>query len=129
MHELSIAADIFNDLLTTIENKILTKVQTINVEIGKLAAVNPENLMFCYEAITEGSPLQGTHLHVEEIPIQAECRNCSANFTVREYDFSCPECKSTELRIRSGKEIKVKSLEIVNDGNNNAGTKCSTQKR
>jgi Zn finger protein HypA/HybF involved in hydrogenase expression len=50
-------------------------VERINLKVGKLAAVVPDSLKFCFEVAAKNTPLEGAILHIEEIPVTARCKH------------------------------------------------------
>ncbi len=66
------------------------------MEVGELAMVNPEQLEFMYEVLTEENMLKGSKLKIEKIPAVAECKNCGYKGPVEDkYTCACPKCGMT----------------------------------
>ena len=76
MHEPSLATDLVNTAIATAKQNNAQKVLSVTVEIGELAMVNPEQLAFMYEVLTEENMLKGSKLHIETVPAVMECKNC-----------------------------------------------------
>ncbi|HEY0840303.1 MAG TPA: hydrogenase maturation nickel metallochaperone HypA, partial [Vulgatibacter sp.] len=75
MHELSLMAD----LVTTVERSVQAgavsgRIAAVHLEIGKLAAVIPDALRFCFEICAKGTPLEGADLQIRSIAGRARCR-------------------------------------------------------
>lgn len=100
---------IVEDTLKSHPNVICRKV---HLRIGELTAVVPDSLQFAYKAITADTPLSTSELTITSLPVLAECRSCSRETGIREFDFSCPHCGSRDLKISQGKELHVENLEI-----------------
>jgi len=116
MHEMGIALQIIEIASASIpQSDVPIQVETVNLKVGKLAAIVPESLRFCFEIAAKDSPLSGAALHIEEVPIQARCKECEARWTIEEPVFKCRECGSGKLDIISGRELNIESIEIADE--------------
>ena len=112
MHELSIATDLINTAIATAKQNNAKKVLSITVEIGELALVNPEQLAFMYEVLTEENVLKGSKLNIVTVPAVMECEHCGYKGPVEDkYTCACPKCGLT-LRAVEGRDICLKTMEI-----------------
>lgn len=111
MHEMSIAQSIFDIVVGEIQKYNVTRVVSINLKVGKMSAVVPASLTFCWTILTEGGPLEGSLLNIEEVPVQALCEECESEFQVEEYRFVCPQCGSEKVKMISGRELAVQEIE------------------
>jgi hydrogenase nickel incorporation protein HypA/HybF len=112
MHELSIATDLINTAIATAKQNNALKVLSVTVEIGELAMVNPEQLAFMYEVLTEENMLKGSKLIIVNVPAVMECQNCGYKGPVEDkYTCACPKCGLT-LRAIEGRDICLKTMEI-----------------
>ena len=114
MHEIGIALQIVDIATASIPPNIgKTRVEKVNLRIGKLAAVVPESLRFCFEMAAKDTPLQGAQLSIEELPGVAKCNDCDTQWTIRGLSFRCGKCQSSSVEIISGRELDVQSIEIA----------------
>jgi hydrogenase nickel incorporation protein HypA/HybF len=112
MHELSLATDLVNTAMATAKQNNAKKVLSVTVEIGELAMVNPEQLAFMYEVLTEENMLKGSKLHIETVPAVMECKNCGYKGPVEDrYTCACPKCGLT-MRAIEGRDVCLKTMEI-----------------
>lgn len=88
------------------------RVEKVNLKVGKLSAVVPDSLRFCFEIITQDTPLAGAKLSIEEIPVKAKCSDCGTEWIVTEPVFRCINCKNGSIKIISGQELDITSIEI-----------------
>jgi hydrogenase nickel incorporation protein HypA/HybF len=126
MHEMGIAYSVLAAVtkeMTRYPNKIPCKV---GVRVGELAALDPEALRFCFEAITRDTELQALELDIEVCPFRYRCLNCKSEFIVRDYETQCPHCASLETNCIGGQELDLAYLEVEEYGTSTAGAK-STQ--
>jgi len=120
MHEFSLAVNIFDIVLDTVQKQNIHKVYTIKLDVGKLMAVVPESLIFGFETVSEGTPLEGTKLEINEIAVTVRCKKCGTESEIDEFIFMCPKCNSVDLEMLSGQDMQITSLEVEKNGNYNA---------
>jgi hydrogenase nickel incorporation protein HypB len=72
MHEMGIALQIIEIATASIPADAgPVRVEKINLKIGKLAAVVPDSLRFCFDVAVKDTPLDGARLAIEELPVVA----------------------------------------------------------
>jgi hydrogenase nickel incorporation protein HypA/HybF len=59
----------------------------------------------------EATPLEGSRLLIEEIPVEVFCPKCEARGWWIRW-FCCPDCGTPTANILRGKELEVVALEI-----------------
>ncbi len=112
MHELSIAMSIV-ELAEEEAERRGVQVEAVHLKLGALSGVVKEALLSCYEITCEGTPLQGSRLTIEEIPVAIFCPACRADRPLSSIQlFCCPECGTPCSEIVHGKELEVVALEI-----------------
>ena len=117
MHEMGIAMEIVDIAKASIpEDMQGAKVQRVNLRVGKLSAIVPDSLRFCFDLAVKDTPLEGAELAIEELPVVARCRECRNQWTVTEPVFTCSACRSGSIDILSGRELDITSIEIEDDG-------------
>ena len=118
MHEMGIAIQIAEIATASIPADMKhVKVERVNLRIGKFAAVVPSSLKFCFDVVAKDTPLAGSALHIEEIPVVVSCRDCQAQWTINEPAFQCPQCQSSAIDVISGRELDIESIEIAEEDN------------
>ncbi len=111
MHEMSLAQniiDIVDEYMQEEEGKLLE----VAVEVGELVAVVPDSLTFCYEALVENTRYQGSKMSIKVLPLSATCTHCSHSFNIEDFNFICPHCRKTEVKIDKGQELRISHLEV-----------------
>ncbi len=109
MHELAITQEIVEILRERAGDR---KVRRVVLEIGKLSAVLPDAVRFCFDLCAEGTPAEGAALEIVEPPGRARCRACGGEVLL-ERPFGRCGCGCTELDWISGEELKVREMEVV----------------
>jgi hydrogenase nickel incorporation protein HypA/HybF len=114
MHEMGIALQIVEIATASIPADMgPARVERVNLKIGRLAAVVPDSLRFCFEIVTRDTPLSGAELSIEESPVVARCKSCGLRWTIDEPVFTCRACGGGELEILSGRELDIVSIEVA----------------
>ncbi len=111
MHEYSIAYDLYATARTAAREHNATRVNKITVDVGKMAMVNPEQVIFLFDTIKEEDPIfHQAVLECHEIDPQTQC---SCGYAGNEV-FVCPKCGALPELVR-GREIVVTNVEIEVD--------------
>jgi hydrogenase nickel incorporation protein HypA/HybF len=98
------------------------EVTRVNLKVGKLSAVIPENLRFCFDVAVRDTALEGAELNIKEIPVAARCNDCGHRWTLSEPAFACPACEGGAITVLSGRELDIESIEI-NEEHDHAATR------
>jgi hydrogenase nickel incorporation protein HypA/HybF len=113
MHELSIAMSIVELAEEEIEQRDI-QIDAVHLKLGALSGVVKEALLSCYEMACENTPLEGSRLVIEDVPIVIFCPSCQGPRSVSSLQlFCCLECGTPSSEIVQGKELEVVALEIV----------------
>ncbi len=115
MHELSILENIVDIAAYELKRSGGLSIETIELEIGTLSGVEPDALEFAWPEATQHTVLEKTRKIIRYIPGQARCQACGALFDLPYIYQVCPKCGSYHKDVIQGKELNVKSLEILKD--------------
>jgi hydrogenase nickel incorporation protein HypA/HybF len=88
------------------------KVGTINLVIGELSGFVEESVRFYFNFLAKDTIAEGAALNFKPVSPRARCRNCDKPFEVKEFDWSCPQCRGSDIEITAGKELFVESIDI-----------------
>ena len=109
MHELGITQEI---IAVVTEHAQGSTVKRVVLEIGKLSAVLPDAVRFCFDICSEGTVAEGARLEIIETPGLACCRDCGRE-VILERPFGRCSCGGSNLEWLSGEELKVKEMEVI----------------
>jgi hydrogenase nickel incorporation protein HypA/HybF len=109
VHELAIAEEI---IAIVADRTAGARVGRIVVEIGRLCAVVPDAMRFCFDLATEGTVAEGARLEIVETPGLGRCRACGAQ-VVLERPFGRCACGGTDLEWLAGEELRIKEVELA----------------
>jgi hydrogenase nickel incorporation protein HypA/HybF len=110
VHELSLCDAILGMTMKHADGRPVTQV---TVRIGHLRQVVPDALRFGWEVLTDATPLKGCELMIEQIPATVECQQCHAKTTLDMPILMCGTCSSFDVRLLSGEEFVVVSMEVT----------------
>ncbi|EKE01423.1 MAG: Hydrogenase nickel insertion protein HypA [uncultured bacterium] len=111
MHELKIIQDIFPILENVAKENHLKSINKVFLKVGALRQVVPEFLQFAFATLAKDTLADSAELIIELVPITVACKTCQREFAVEENAYFCPHCESTIIKILTGKEIVLESVE------------------
>jgi|ERR1700722_15129494 hydrogenase nickel incorporation protein HypA/HybF len=112
MHELSIAMSIVEMASEEAERRG-ARVNAVHLKLGVLSGVVPDALLSSYEIACDDTPLKGSRLLIEEIPIIIFCSRCDAQRALHSMQlFCCPDCGTPTGDVIQGRELEVVALEL-----------------
>jgi len=109
MHELGVTRNIVAIVSEQAGNKIVKRVQ---LDIGKLSAIMPDAIRFCFDVCSKGTPLENATLEINEVPGLASCKECGNEFEIEQLFGRC-KCGSNHIQCIAGDEMKIKEMEII----------------
>ena len=107
MHEMGIACSILEAVANEERRHPGVRATRVGVRIGELAAIDPEALRFCFEVLVQGTEQDGLQLEIDRVPRKHRCRDCKEEFVIRDYDFRCPRCGTSQRRLCGRRRIGV----------------------
>lgn len=123
MHELSMSQAIADLVLQESKKREAKKILLVELEIGQLSLLNPEQVEFWLRLAFEQTLASEAELKTEVIKPQVSCPACGYEGTLEAKDdplyhffvpvFKCPECGSGKITIKSGRECRVRRIEIL----------------
>ena len=116
MHEMGVAMQIIEIAEASIPDDMTqSRIERVNLKVGKLSAIVVDSLRFCFEVATKDTALEGAELVIDEIPVVALCNDCGVKWTIESPVFICNDCKGTQIELLSGRELDIESIEISNE--------------
>src|SRR6185436_5052356 len=113
MHELSIALSMIEMATEEAERRGGMRVNALHLKLGPLSGVVKDALLFSYEVACNGTPLEGSQLVIEEVPVVIYCGQCQSEQQLDSIQrFCCPVCGTLSSDIVEGKELEFVALEI-----------------
>jgi hydrogenase nickel incorporation protein HypA/HybF len=117
VHELSVAHALVDTVMASLrEADEDAAVREVHLQVGVVAGVVPQSLLFCYDLATESTPLAGSRLVIEIVPIRGHCPGCDASreaFGLTE--LSCAVCTIPLVDVAGGGELELSHLVLDDD--------------
>ncbi len=113
MHELSIAAQLVDQVLAAAAANEATRVSIVQIDIGAMQLVVPEAMQVAFEASVEGTIAEGAVLEITEVAAIGRCRECGHEFAPQIGNYMCPECLKANTEIIQGRDVILASLECI----------------
>ncbi|NTW48968.1 MAG: hydrogenase maturation nickel metallochaperone HypA [Chlorobiales bacterium] len=112
MHEMSLVLSILDIVTAKAHEEKAARINEIEIEIGQLAGIQSESLLFCFDAARKNTLAENALLQIIAVPAKGKCLDCAAEFPVEFYFSKCPECGSYKVNIFQGKDFKIRSINI-----------------
>jgi hydrogenase nickel incorporation protein HypA/HybF len=116
MHEAGIVNNIIDMVKESIPPENISRLETIEIELGKMSNVLPEALEFCFHTYIEHSTFQNIRLKIKELNLNIYCKDCNNLFETPDFIFNCPKCISSNLEIIGGDELIISKLYLKSEG-------------
>ena len=108
MHELGITRNI---VAIVTEHAGESRVKSVTLDIGKLSAILPESIRFCFDVCSKDTLLENATLEINEIPGLGRCNTCGAEIELDQLFGHC-SCGSNLITCIAGEELKIKEMEV-----------------
>jgi hydrogenase nickel incorporation protein HypA/HybF len=112
MHELSLCSSIAGVVLERAGDR---RVVSIQLRVGYLRQVVPDTLEFCWEIVSNQTPLAGSQLEIEHVPAVIECRECGARTELDTPIMACSACSGGLVEVVAGQELQIVSMELLDE--------------
>lgn len=124
MHEFGITSRIVEAVLRAATTNGANNVMRVDLLIGQLTFLNPDQVQFAYRMLTKGTIMEGSELCITQGPGLIECQECHFEKQVEETStlsdsscpaasplLSCPRCGGKGM-VTKGKECRVDGILI-----------------
>jgi hydrogenase nickel incorporation protein HypA/HybF len=112
MHEMSLAEGVRELIEDAARREGFSRVRSVWLEIGRLAAVEPEAMRFCFDVAMGGSPADGARLEIIDVPGRGQCPACGQATALDAIYDPCEHCGEAPVIVTGGTEMRVKELEV-----------------
>ena len=90
-----------------------SKVKRLTVDVGEMTGILPKYLFHYFPEASKGTLCEGAELVVNEIKVTIACAACGKDYHPDvSNDRSCPYCRGTAGRIKSGRELLVSDIAV-----------------
>ena len=108
MHELSLCRSVYGIVDRARAGR---PVSVVHLQVGQLRQVVPDTLRYCWDLITEQTPLAGSDLDTDHVPVRLDCAGCGERTTVEDVlVLTCAACGGGNISLHTGEEFMVTSI-------------------
>ena len=112
MHELSVTESLLKTAIEYAEKNQASRVLILHIVVGELSGIIDESVQFYWDMISENTICSQAKLNFEKRPAQLYCQSCENIFNLQGELSPCPQCASMHLKVLSGDEFLLDSIEI-----------------
>lgn len=112
MHELALTKGIIDIVNSEAEKSGFKNVLEITLRVGEYSGIVPQCLREFFPIAAAGSVAEGAELVIEPVKAQFRCLECGHEGEADRKSACCPECRSTAIKMTSGREFFVESLKV-----------------
>ena len=112
MHELSVTESVLEIAIKHAEKAQAIRVTDIYLVIGRLSSIVDDSVEFYWNFITKDTLCEESKLHFKRVPAELICLDCEHKYKLTHDLTPCPNCGSARVRVLSGDEFHVESIEI-----------------
>ncbi len=113
MHELAVTQSILDIAANYAGQAKATRVSHLYLVIGKLSSFVDDSIQFYWDMISQGTICEGAQLHFDRVPAKLACLDCGTSYTLDSELIPCPQCGSSRVKILSGEEFRLDSIEVL----------------
>ena len=112
MHELSVTESVLEIACRYGRQANATRVTDVYLVIGRLSSIIDDSVQFYWDLISKETLCEGASLHFNRMPATLTCLDCHQEFEMMAELTPCPNCGSARIRVLSGDEFNIESIEI-----------------
>jgi len=122
VHEGTITTALVKSVLKEADERKAKKVIEVDVDVGQLTFLNPEQVRFWFQILTKDTILEGSRLVIEEREGVVRCSQCGyeggfkyaddSAFHLRVPTLQCPQCDAL-VEIVDGKDCIVRRVRML----------------
>ncbi|WNJ94176.1 hydrogenase maturation nickel metallochaperone HypA [Vibrio ruber] len=112
MHELSLSLKTIDLVVEHARQRQVNRITAVTLGIGVLSCIEPDALLTGLQFASRETLAEGAQFLVEMIPATAWCERCQKQVEIDTHYTGCPLCHSYQLRVETGEELKIKSIEV-----------------
>ncbi|HQA28841.1 MAG TPA: hydrogenase maturation nickel metallochaperone HypA [Brevefilum fermentans] len=112
MHELSVTESVLEIACRHAGKAQAKRVTDIYLVIGRLSSIVDDSVQFYWNLISKDTLCENAQLHFRRVPAELVYLDCQHQYQLAEELTPCPKCNSTRIRVLSGDEFHLESIEI-----------------
>jgi hydrogenase nickel incorporation protein HypA/HybF len=113
MHELAVTESILDISQRHAKTANAKHVTDIYILVGQLSSIVDDSVQFYWDVIAKDTVCEKAVLHFNRVPAELKCEICETHYQLTQELTPCPSCGSNRVKILSGNEFRVESIEIT----------------
>lgn len=123
MHDVTAAQRIAGTVLKAAQEQDAERVERVQIALGAMTMIDPEQLEFWLEQIFAGTIADGAEVQIEQLSLRARCGACGYEgevevpddpiYHLMPYVPECPECGSDRLEVLGGDACVVRGIRVT----------------
>ena len=110
MHELAIVEALLETIVPKAKENGAEKILEVNFHIGEMSGIVPSCIHEYFALAGKGTIAEGAKLNLTTVPAKIRCSSCGYEGIPDKKNYCCPECKSPDFKLISGREYYIESL-------------------
>jgi hydrogenase nickel incorporation protein HypA/HybF len=112
MHELAVTQSILEIALRHADIQKAKRITDLNIVMGDWSTSVDDSIQFYWDMISDGTIAMGAKLNFTRKPVLIECLECGNRYTPNSRELLCPNCASSRIKVQTGEEFYLESIEI-----------------
>ena len=112
MHEYSIVQALINQVEENIKSNNCSFATKIVIKVGVMSGIEVDLLKSAFDTFKEKTMCEKAELIINIQKIKVKCLSCLKIDELKEYQYICPNCKSSELEVLDGEDSYLMSIEM-----------------
>ena len=112
MHELAITESILEIALRHARAQNAQRITDLYLVMWKWSSVVDDSIQFYWDTISDGTIAKGASLHFKRVPVILKCLDCGEEYEPKREELVCPKCGSAHIKVKSGDEFHLESIEV-----------------
>ncbi len=114
MHELGIVVHVINQIEKLAEERKVTKVISLTLEVGEVSGVVKEYFIDAFNwAIQRTKYMKECKLDLVIIQGVTYCESCKKTYPTTQYGKECPYCHSNKTYLVTGRDVMIKDVKVI----------------
>jgi hydrogenase nickel incorporation protein HypA/HybF len=112
MHELPVTQSLLEIALRHAQQSDAQRILSLNIVLGQFATIVDDSVQFYWDLIAQDTIAAGARLNFRRVPAELLCLECDQRYIPGPEELDCPACHSTNVKIISGKEFFLESIDV-----------------
>ena len=100
-------------ILASMEQAGASRVTNVELIVGTSGHFTVEAVRQYFQALTQGTPVEGATLTLSWLPATYQCLSCQHRFESTKAPATCPQCGEIALEVSHQDECSIRSIEVI----------------